>query len=155
MSEPKIREVAPVNAITTSFKGPYNQTSQVMDDLIAWLLQTGYPYSGDPFAIYYDDPAKVEESNLRALVCLPVEEKLEDYGGYEPREIEGGSFASLLHEGAYENIPQAYEELFEWIKDNDYEYIEESGTREIFRVILGEVESPDELVTEVMVPVRA
>ncbi len=154
MSEPETIEVKPVMAVSATFTGPYEQTGRVMDDLIAWLLQTGYPYSGSPFAIYYDDPAKVEEDKLRARVCLPVAEELGSYGNYERSEIEGGTFASILHEGTYKDIPKVYEKLFDWIKENGYEYVEEKGTREVFRKILGEVDSAEELMTEVMVPVK-
>ncbi len=154
MSEPAIRELPTVSAITASFTGPYEQTGMVMDDLMAWLLQTGHPYSGSPFAIYYDDPAKVDEDQLRAMVCFPVAEKFDAGGGYERKEIEGGRFASLLHKGPYSGIPSTYEMIFDWIDENGFEYIEEMGTREVFRRMMGEVDSAEELETEILVPVK-
>ncbi len=155
MSEPAVKEIAPVSAVTDSFTGPYDQTSVVLDELIAWLLQTGHPYSGSPFAIYYDDPAEVEEDKLRAEVCLPVAEEVEvNNDNFQRKDIEGGRFVALLHQGPYAEIPQVYENLFEWVRDNGFEYIEEMGTREVFRKIMGEVDSAEELQTEIMIPVR-
>ncbi len=154
MSEPTIKDVSPVMALTCPFTGPYNQTSAVMDEVMAWLLQTGHPYSGNPFAIYYEDPAKVDEDKLKAQICLPVAEALEKTGEYEQKEVEGGTFVSLRHEGPYDEISSVYETLFDWIKENNFEYLEEMGTREIFLKILGEVDTSEELLTEVLVPVK-
>ncbi len=154
MTEPELKEIGPIAAITDSFTGPYNQTGAVIDEVIAWLLQTGHPYSGPPFAIYYDDPEKVDEKDLRAEVCLPVEENLEHTGKFERKHIEGGSFVAFPHQGPYDGIPEVYEKIFDWIEENGYEFLKEDGTREVFHKVMGEVESSDELLTEILVPVK-
>ncbi|MFW6457430.1 MAG: AraC family transcriptional regulator, partial [Planctomycetota bacterium] len=126
-----------------------------LDELMAWLLRVGHPYSGRPFAIYYDDPAEVEEEDLRAEVCLPINEECEPEGEVERKTVEGGDFASVIHEGSYAGLDDAYDEIFDWLEENGYQMDEEMGTREVFEVLMGEVDSIEEVRTDVLVPVAS
>jgi AraC family transcriptional regulator len=153
MEEPTIKAIDAMEVISMSFTGSYEQTSDMLDELMSWLLREGHPYSGRPFAIFYDDPAKVEEADLRAEVCLPVSETIEVREPIEKKTVEGGDFAAAIHNGPYSSISDVYDKLSEWIASNDYSCRQEMGTREVFHKLIGEVENPGELVTEVQIPV--
>ncbi len=155
MADVELKTIEPQNVVSLAFEGSYAQTTDKLDTLMAWLLRAGHPYSGRPFAVYYDDPAEVPEEDLRAEVCLPIAEECEPTGEVERKVIQGGDFACVVHEGAYSGLDDAYDEIFEWIDENGYQMDEDMGTREIFDVMRGEVESVDELETEVLVPLAS
>ncbi|MFP4175800.1 MAG: GyrI-like domain-containing protein [Planctomycetota bacterium] len=154
MADVEVKTVEPQTVMSHSFQGSYTQVMDRLDELMAWQLRVGHPYSDRPFAIYYDDPQDVPEDELRAEVCLPIAEELEPEEDFERRRVEGGQFVSVMHHGSYSALDESYDVLFDWIDENECEMIDEAGTREIFHRIIGEVDSVEELETEVMVPVE-
>jgi len=152
--EIELKTVPAQSVMSLSFTGPYDQTGDKLDELIAWLLRAGHPYSAPPFCIYYDDPEKVEPENLRAEVCAPIEEHCAGDRTVLRKRVQGGEFACATHQGPYATIKPVYEQIFAWIQQNGYRYVEQMGTREVFHKIIGQVDTADELVTEVQVPVE-
>jgi effector-binding domain-containing protein len=141
-------------AMSLPFTGSYDQTMKKLDHLMGWLLRVGHPYSETPRALYYDDPSKVPEDELRAEVCLPIEEECEPRDEFKRIELPAVTVAYATHEGPYSRIPQLYEEIFEWIRENGYRYIEDMPTREVFLKTYGQTDDPEQYVTEVQVPVE-
>lgn len=154
MPEILVKDVPTMTAMSLSFTGPYEQTQDVLDRLTSWLLRIGHPYSSSPMALYYDDPDKVAADNLRAEVCLPIEEACEPRDEVERKELPGVTSACAVHTGPYSGIPQVYKEIFNWMNENGYRYIEGMPTREVFLTMYGQVDDPEEYVTEVQVPVE-
>lgn len=154
MADIQTKNVEPLTVMSLSFTGPYKQTSEKLDELTAWVLRAGYPYSGPPMALYHDDPEKVAEADLRAEVALPMGEKCEGAEDIVRKELPGAEVATAVHEGRYDAISPLYKEMFDWIAENGYRYVEEAGTREIFHKLLGEVDTVAELVTEVQIPIE-
>lgn len=153
MAEVELKTIDPKTVMSLAFEGSYAQTTDRLDELMAWLLRVGHPFSDRPFAIYYDDPVEVPEEDLSAEVCLPIEEACEPAEGVKRKTVPGGEFACVLHEGPYSGLDDAYDEVFNWLEENSYEFAEEMGTREVFHRLSGEVESSDELLTEVQIPI--
>jgi effector-binding domain-containing protein len=153
MPEVEVKTIDPKTVMSLSFEGSYAQTTDRLDELMAWMLRVGHPYSDRPFAIYYDDPVEVAEEDLRAEVCLPVEEACEPAEDIERKTVPGGEFVCMMHDGPYSGLDAVYGELFDWLEENDYSFIEDMGTREVFHRISGEVETSDELLTEVQIPI--
>ncbi len=153
MPEVETKTIEPMTVMSLSFTGPYSQTGNRLDELVGWVLRGGHPHSGPPMGIYYDDPAKVSEDELRAEVLVPIEEECEGEGLIVRRELPGAEVAYAVHEGSYSKIKKVYEEIFNWITENGYRPVEEVGTREVFHKVYGQVDSAAELLTEVQVPV--
>ena len=154
MAEVQTKTVEAITVLSRSFSGPYWQTSGKLDELVALVLRSGHPYAGPTMGIYYDDPEKVAESDLRAEVAVPIVEECELGEDTVRKELPGAEVATAIHQGPYDKVNETYKEIFAWIAQNGYRYVEEMGTREIFHKVMGEVESPDELVTEVQVPIE-
>lgn len=152
--EIKTKKVEPISVVSQSFQGPYDQTEDVLDGLVGWLMREGHPYCAPPLAVYYDDPEEVAEEDLRGEVCLPVAERVQGDEDVEVKELPGTEVAYTMYEGPYGGIIEVYERLFEWLEENGYRFREDLGTREIFHRVYGQVESEDELLTEVQVPVE-
>jgi effector-binding domain-containing protein len=149
----ELKEVEPKAVISLSWTGSYNQTEDMFDELLGWLMREGHPYSEPPIGVYYDDPAEVDEEELEAEICVPVEERFEAGEGMERKELPGVTMAATVHEGPYDEIPGVYDGIFDWIEEQGYTFLEEMGTREVFLKVHGQVEVDEELLTEVQVPV--
>jgi len=155
MAEVQTKTIEPRNVMSLAFTGPFDQTGDMLDELIAWVLRAGHPYAGPPMAIYYDDPAKVNPEELRAEVALPIEEVCEGDLRFTRKRLPGCEVAYAVHTGPYSQIKPLYEEIFAWIAENGYRHVEGSGAREIFLTRPGEEGEGDEgPVTEVQVPVE-
>jgi len=150
----KTKHVEPMSVVCKSFQGPYDQTEDVLDELMGWIMRVGHPFCAPPRAVYYDDPEEVPEDELRAEVCLPVAERVMGDDEVENKQLPETEVAYIMHEGPYDGIPAVYEELFSWIEENDYTFREGLGTREVFHKLYGEVETEEQLVTEVQVPIE-
>lgn len=154
MAEISTKTVPAQTVMSLSFTGAYTQTGDRVDELIAWLLREGHPYGAPPLCVYYDDPQKIPEQDLRAEACLPVQERCEASGDVERKSLPQVEVAFALHNGPYSEIGGLYAEIFAWIAENGYQCDEEAGCREVFLTSPGEVESVDELVTEVQVTIK-
>jgi effector-binding domain-containing protein len=75
---------------------------------------TGAELVGPPF-VFSPDFGK-EEFDL--IVCLPVAAGAAAGEGVDLEEIAGGHVASVTHQGAYPDVPKAYEALFAWVGEN-------------------------------------
>jgi effector-binding domain-containing protein len=154
MAEIEKKTVNPMTVLSLAFTGSYRQTSDKLDELIGWVLRAGHPYAGPPMGIYFDDPKTVAESDLRAEALVPIEEECEIGEGIVRKQIPGAMVASAVHTGPYDKAHELYQEIFAWIAANGYRYVAEAGTREIFHTMMGEVDTPDSLVTEIQVPIE-
>ena len=154
MAEIETKTVEAMIVLSLSFTGPYDQTGSKLDELIAWVLRAGHPYSGPPIGIYYDDPNKVSPDQLRAEVVVPVEEQCKEGDGITRKELPGCLVASAVHQGPYAKVGPVYGEIFSWIAENGYRYLDEMGTREVFLKVSGEVDGPKQFMTEIQVPIE-
>jgi len=152
MAEVQIKDVKAITVMSLPFTGPYEQTQDKLDELMSWLLRVGHPASGAPLGLYYDDPAKVAADDLRAEVCVPIEEACEPDEEIQRKELPAVRVACAIHQGPYREIPPLYEEIFQWMAENGYQYDTSMPTREVFRKLYGEVTDPAEFITEVQVP---
>jgi len=154
MAEVQTKTVEATTVMSLPFTGPYEQTWDKMDHLMSWLLRVGHPYSGLPFALYYDDPGNVAADDLRAEVCLPIDEQCDPADDVQRKAVPEATVAYALYTGPYEGIEAFYEEMFAWIRENDRQYVEGEPTREVFHQLLGHGEDPEECIIEVQVPIE-
>jgi len=155
MADVETKIVEPIKVASLSFTGAYEQTEDMMDELMGWLMRAGHPYSAPPFAIYYDDPDQVPVDEQRAEVCLPIAERVKGDAEVDIKTIPAAKMACAKHEGPYEGIPDTYEDIFTWMEQEGHSFEEDMGTREVFLKQHGEVESEEDLLTEVQVPIEA
>jgi AraC family transcriptional regulator len=152
--EVQIKDVEALTVMSLPFTGPYDQTRGRLEHLMSWLLRVGHPYSAKPFGLYYDDPIKVPADQLRAEVCLPIEETCEGEEDIVRKSLPATTVASAVFTGPYADVPQAYAQVFEWIAANGYRYVEGEPTREVFLNMYAQEEESAEPATEIQVPVE-
>jgi effector-binding domain-containing protein len=103
------------------------------------------------FNIYHDGEYK--ETDIDVEICEAITEMKQDTDILKFKIVNKvESAVCILHKGPYETLRDAYIFIFEWIKDNNYEVIE--NPRESYIDGIWNKESPEDWLTEVQVPVK-
>lgn len=115
--------------------------------LVEHAAKTGAQWAGPPFILYPEDC----EGEFEISVCMPVTPGAEGGERVTLEEVPGGTAASTVHVGRYNEIGKAYVALQKWMTDNDRRPA--GMIREIY---LNDPEAvpPEELLTEVDWPVE-
>jgi effector-binding domain-containing protein len=100
-----------------------------------------------PFALYHGMPT---EEGFDMEVCVPTGKVLVEAGEIKASELPGGTFASTVHLGPYDEVADTYGALMAWIGGRGY--APSGPSREIYVVGMGQAE-PKDYVTEVLIPV--
>jgi effector-binding domain-containing protein len=58
---------------TVTHVGPYDQLGDAWEAIMGWVQSEGLTPSGAPWEVYVDDPTKVEASELRTQIYVPVQ----------------------------------------------------------------------------------
>jgi effector-binding domain-containing protein len=136
-------------------RGPYDQIPQAFSTLYGWLEAEGHTPRGMPVAVYLDDPAEVAPSDALWELWAPIEDGAAAYGpderGLAIRGIPAMTIASTIHKGPYDQVAPAYQRLTRWMAEQGLHpcgppmeaYLNDPGAA-----------SPDEFLTEIMMPVR-
>lgn len=112
-------------------------------EIAQYLGGLGEQPAGPPFAAYYN----MDMQNLDVEIGFPVLKKLPDKEDIKISEIPSGKFATCLYTGPYSEIEPAYNELSQWIEDNEYE-----ATGIVYEIYLDDPSQipPEELKTQIM-----
>jgi effector-binding domain-containing protein len=102
-------------------------------------------------ALFHDQDFKEESIDVEVGVCqkqaIPVSDPLATH------QLPAATVASVVHNGAFNCIAEAYETLLKWVEDNGYR--KTGPARELFLQISAPVSRDDEsYVTEIQVPVK-
>ena len=85
-------------------------------------------------------------------VGLPVSEPIEPAGRVVPSTIPGGTVATTVHRGRYEDVGRAYRALGEWVQEHGHQTA--GPPRETYLVGPEQVQDLGALRTEVSWPIR-
>jgi effector-binding domain-containing protein len=116
--------------------------------LVMALGHHGTTPAGAPLIVYHD--VIDQETDGAIEICVPVDEEFPDTGDVCGRELEGGSMATTVHHGPYEQIAPAYHTLTGWISDHGHDVA--GPPRETY-LNDPQIVAPDELLTRVEFPV--
>jgi len=92
---------------------------RLFDQLMAYISQHGATVVGPGITVYYD--AEVHDRDVQVGACLPFAGPLND--GEQVKVIELPAIetmASVVHQGSFSTLPQAYKAIMTWIEANDY-----------------------------------
>lgn len=79
------------------------------------------------FGVFYSTPEQAELGETCYMACAPVTTKTKVPKGMEKLQVPGGKFAMLTHKGILTDLPNAFEKLFRWIDESDYEPLSTPG----------------------------
>jgi len=130
--------------------GDYRDLGEPMRRLLALAESQGVRVTGAPFALFYEDPGRVPVSQLRARVCLPVDEQPRNAPGLSFDVLDRAMVAYTRVSGPYPDVARVYPALFRFM--SELHWSPGAPIREIYLVNPAQAETFDELVTEVQVP---
>jgi len=117
-------------------------------ELVGALAGQGMSASGAPLVVYHtiidaDTGGDIE-------ICLPVDAAVTAVGDVYGRDLEGGTMATTVHNGPYQDIGSAYQALMAWIPEHGHEIA--GPPREIY---LNDPQTvpPAQLLTRVEFPI--
>ncbi len=108
-----------MTALVLPVVGPFEQTSQALGRLMAYVMPKGV-MRGAPFGLYYDDPATVAADSLRWEVGVPVPEGTVAEAPFVVREMPEVEAAVMICTGPYEGTAPCYGALTSWVREKGY-----------------------------------
>ena len=129
----------------------YPAQGPLWEELVGFMAQHGVKPAGSCFTIYHD--TEYRDRDVDVEVCEPRDGSLADHARIKVRQLPSvETMASVIHEGSYDNFDETYSALMNWIEANGYHIA--GPAREIYVRALDSTDDPDELVTEVQLPVE-
>jgi len=123
-----------------------SETHDLFQELYAEMKKRGLKRSGATQLVYLGDAFSYENMDVEAQAEVSGE-------GEGVKLLPGRTFAAVTHIGPYETVRYAYEALGDWIKSQAEYEVCGPGIERYIRDE-GMVESPEELETGVLFPVR-
>ncbi len=104
--------------------------------------------SGPPLIVYHEVIDEETEGDIE--ICVPIAAEFSGNEDVYGRELEGGSMATTIHRGPYEQIAPAYHTVTGWISEHGHEIA--GPPREIY-LNDPQTVAPEELLTRVEFPI--
>ena len=151
-----IVEVAAQQVLGMKMTGTYTLIPELLMKIYEFTVKKKIEISGPPLFLCHEiSPEAVMEANEKGTatveVAWPVSGIVKGNREMKVYELPGGKMAHTIHYGPYESCEPTYLKLFAWIKEKGLHI---SGPiREVFPNDPREVK-PEEIITEIFVPVR-
>ncbi|MGQ0604188.1 MAG: MerR family transcriptional regulator [Anaerolineales bacterium] len=97
----------------------YNQINPLFGELMGFLALHGAAQTLC-FAVWHDEAYREQDVDAEAAGVLKA--PTPETNGVKVRELPGGLMASVVHNGAYNRLQQAYNALHAWVDANGYRW---------------------------------
>lgn len=156
MTEMMIKQVGPMTVAYLPMLGDYSQTPAGYTRLYEWVGRHGLQPSEAPLAVYLTIPGETPPEEWAWELWAPVKgdvaEAEPDDAGVGVKHVPGHEVLSALYQGPYDGVEPVYNEMWQWIGSNYYE--PDGPPMERYLNGPDEVSSPDEFLTEILMPVK-
>ena len=105
-----IRETIPMDAIAQTLGRIYGKVA-------AYLERIGVQPDGPPFSRYFS----MTDDGVDLDAGFPVAAPISGEGQIAASELPGGEAAVTWHIGPYDTLPQTYNAIMDWMRENDRE----------------------------------
>lgn len=114
------KEATPVLSIREKIPGP--QISTRLKELLNIVYEAaGEHATGFPFAIWHDVSGEVPNQVFDTEAGTPIFKGAEGKGDVMTSHLPGGTVLQVSYIGPYDGLSNAYQEIFQWMRDNRYE----------------------------------
>jgi len=146
-----IVELKARDTLAVRYRTPMAELSKSMGqaygEIAAYMGKKGIPFSGPPFAMYYN----MDMDDLDVEIGFPVASQAAGEGRVKPGRLPGGKLAMATHIGSYEGIGATYEKLTAFVseralKPEEYMYEEYLNSPEDT--------PPEKLATNIYFPLK-
>lgn len=156
MEEITIVEVPPQQVVGIKKTGNYSLIPQLLMQLAGYIMENKIAFAGmATFVCHETSPECVKEAQEKGTalveVVWPVAGKVSGSGDIKVYTLPGGKMVRTMHHGPYETCEPTYLALFSWIGEHNLKIA--GPIREIYPNDPREVK-PEEILTEILVPVR-
>ena len=148
----RIEKLAEMRVAFVRHTGPYEQTDEAFERLMAWVRSRGLlSSSAVVFGIAHDDPTVTAPAKLRydAAIVIPKDVRVD--GDVGAQTIRSGRYAVTTHRGPYEALGDTYARLCgEWLPLSGRE-LQAAPALEFYRNSLEDT-PPEQLLTDICMP---
>ena len=150
-----IKKMEKLTVAAVRHTGPYTECEPAWTKLMAdKALQNRMNEKSVFLGICHDDPDETEPENIRYDACMVIDADVEPGEGVDKIEIEAGDFASFTHKGPYSGLYNSYAALYgKWLPESGREP-KCAPCLEIYLNNPETVEKEDDLLTEILVPLK-
>ena len=141
------QHILTIRATTTADKLP-ELLGEHFGEVYAHILQHGQQPSGMPFSRYF----AMEDTTVDFECGMPVAEPMEGAGRVLAGELPACTVATVTHLGPYDDLPQSWGALFEWIGSQGLEIA--GAPWEVYVTDPGAEPDQSKWRTDIHVPVR-
>jgi len=137
-----------------NYKGDMEHIEVLISKLLGWIESEEIETYGNIFAIYYNNPKRFrQKEDIVYDLGIPVNaaQDIEDTELIKTVDMIEHTVLSGIHNGDLNNIQNSYVEMADYAEKNNYDII--GSPKEIYIKNKYEVESPEEMVTEIQLPV--
>jgi len=101
-----IRDVVAVDELAAFFDRAFSTLAEV-------IRAQGVSITGPAFSMYHDHPGETTDVE----VGFRTDRAIEPAGAARPGTLPGGRVARVVHQGAYDELPAAWDQLSIWMDD--------------------------------------
>ncbi len=150
-AEPTIKKIAKNRVLSLREKGTYKETiGKIINEILEVINENELKITGPIMFISYDDDYKEFDADIE--IAIPVSGRISlNREDMEVKNLNSENVISLIYTGSYQDIGIAYNKVFEYINQNEYEITGRS--RELYLNSPIQVKE-NELLTEIQIPVR-
>lgn len=144
-----LKKVPPLTAASIRQVVPtYDQIGRLIGTLFAHIGRNRGQPVGPPMTIYYDEEFKERDADVE--IAVPVATPVKESKQVTMHDLPGGEAATVIHQGSFETIGEAYAAAWRWIEENGYQLT--GPPRELY-INSGPGVKPEDFVTEIQIPV--
>jgi AraC family transcriptional regulator len=107
----RIKQQPEIRVGTVRHIGPYQNIPQAFERLAKLMAGAKRPPQPQLLALYYDDPEATAADRLRSDAALSFPAGTDVPAGLIERRVPAGKYASLVHVGMYDGLPNAWATL--------------------------------------------
>ena len=123
MAEVTERKIDPMHVAFLAMSGDYSLIAGGYATLYDWVIAEGMAPNGPPMAVFLSDPLIMSPEGskweLWAPVSGPLPEREANEEGLGVKVIGGGTVATAVHIGRYDEVGATYNDITEWLAAND------------------------------------
>jgi DNA-binding transcriptional MerR regulator len=113
-------QVAQIRGVVPSMEQIGPTLDRLFDQVITHVTQNGATPVGPGTTLYYD--TEFRERDINVGVCMPFAGSLNDGEQVKVVELPGvETMASVIHQGTFSTLHQAYNAILKWIEANGYQ----------------------------------
>lgn len=147
----QVKDQPPFTYAYLDCAGSFQQIPAKIMEFMGTFFKQGLKPAGNLFAMYFNSPDQVPESNLKWLIGMPIAPGAAPVDPLKKGEFKHPKVAVCLHVGPYDKIGETYTKLMAFIDQNGWKPIGPGLEKYLDNP---QTVAPEKLRTEIWMPVE-